>query len=97
MQWIEAALAMLEQMRLGLDDKEKKNFQIKTHNVIPTNSIIIVDGDTDSGYMQVEHYPFHISHFNTIIYCLKREMNQDNFSFVENELNERENEPSTSY
>jgi hypothetical protein len=89
MQWIEAALAMLEQMRLGLDDK--------AHNVIPTNSIIIVDGDTDSGYMQVEHYPFHISHFNTIIYCLKREMNQDNFSFVENELNERENEPSTSY
>jgi hypothetical protein len=51
-QRIEATIAMLNQISVN-----KNNLEIRKYKEIPTHSMIIVDPDTDSGYMHVEPYP----------------------------------------
>jgi hypothetical protein len=41
-------------------NENKKKFQILTYKSIPTNTMIIVNPNDDSGFMQVEPYPYGI-------------------------------------
>jgi hypothetical protein len=56
-QRIEATIAMLNQMSGRLDHVQKNNLEIRTYREVPTHSLIIVDADADSAFMQVEPYP----------------------------------------
>jgi hypothetical protein len=60
-QRIEGTLGMLQQMResIKLSEKDKHNLEIRTYDVIPTHSMIILDPATDSiGVMQIEPYAY---------------------------------------
>lgn len=54
---IEGTLGMLDQMRNSLNGTQRNNLELKKYDDIPSHSMIIVDPDTSSAFMQVEPYP----------------------------------------
>ncbi|MGB7958660.1 MAG: hypothetical protein WCF46_02095, partial [Nitrososphaeraceae archaeon] len=52
-QRIDGTLGMLEQMSNTLNETQKNNLEIRKYNEIPSHSMIIVDPDTSSAFMQV--------------------------------------------
>jgi hypothetical protein len=56
-QRIEGTLGMLDQMRTNLNETQKNNLELRTYYDIPSHSMIIVDPDTSSSFMQIEPYP----------------------------------------
>jgi hypothetical protein len=56
-QRIEGTLGMLDQMRTNLNETQKNNLELRTYDDIPSHSMIIVDPDTSSSFMQIEPYP----------------------------------------
>jgi hypothetical protein len=73
-QRIDGTLGMLEQMRNTLSDTQKNNLEIKKYNEIPSHSMIIVDPDTSSAFMQVEPYaPMTAQQYRRIFKISQRE------------------------
>jgi hypothetical protein len=65
---IEGTLGMLNQVKNNVGNNKSK-LEIKTYkNTIPTQSMIIVDPNTDSSYMQIEPYPFQTHQQNRKIF-----------------------------
>lgn len=56
-QRIEGTLGMLDQMRTNLNETKKNNLELRMYDDIPSHSMIIVDPDTSSSFMQIEPYP----------------------------------------
>lgn len=56
-QRIEGTLGMLDQMRTNLNETQKNNLELRTYDDTPSHSMIIVDPDTSSSFMQIEPYP----------------------------------------
>ena len=58
--WTKAALRRLSQLRETLSPEVKERFRIKIHNTLPFGSAIILDGDLESGRIQIETKPYKV-------------------------------------
>lgn len=54
------ALVSLRDFRAQLSDEEQKRFILKVHNTLPFGSAIILDGDLESGTIQIETKPYKV-------------------------------------
>ena len=55
-----SAIKTLIDFRNRLKDDEQKRFIIKAHQTLPFGSAIILDGDTESGTIQIETKPYDV-------------------------------------
>jgi len=54
------ALKRLSQLKKSLSAERQKRFSIKMHNTLPFGSAIILDGNLESGRIQIETKPYKV-------------------------------------
>jgi hypothetical protein len=53
--------------------------EIKTYNIIPTNTMIIVNPDDDSGFMQIEPYTYGIDREDRRVFTISKSSQKNLF------------------
>jgi len=71
---IESTLAVLDNIKHddSLSQSQIETLQIRTHHLIPTHTLLILDPNTDSAIMQVEPYPFGIDREERRVFKIRK-------------------------